>query len=83
LIEQGIDPDDIDYSGADIEITVSNRDTLVKQWEEFMEVCFKDQSSQLPGKSILETCIPSEAKNWLRTCALVAERYMTREWGKL
>ena len=53
LIEQGIDPDDIDYSGTDIERTVSNRDTLVKQWEEFMEVCFKDQSGQLPGKSIV------------------------------
>lgn len=53
LIEQGIDPDDIDYSGTDIERTVSNRDTLVKQWEEFMEVCFKDQSGQLPGKSII------------------------------
>jgi type I restriction enzyme, R subunit len=53
LIEQGIDPDDIDYSGTDIERTVSNRDTLVRQWEEFMEVCFKDQSGQLPGKSII------------------------------
>lgn len=53
LIEQGIDPDDIDYSGTDIERTVSNRDTLVRQWEEFMDVCFKDQSGQLPGKSIV------------------------------
>ena len=38
LIEQGIDPDEIDYSGTDIERTVSNRDTLVKHWEEFMDV---------------------------------------------
>ena len=53
LIEQGIDPDDIDYSGTDIERTVSNRDTLVRQWEEFMDVCIKDQSGQLPGKSIV------------------------------
>src|SRR5256885_1835652 len=53
LIEQGLDPDDIDYAGTDIERTVTNRDTLVKQWEEFMEVCFKDQSGQLPGKSIV------------------------------
>ena len=28
MIEQGIDPDDIDYSGTEIEITVSDRDTL-------------------------------------------------------
>jgi type I restriction enzyme R subunit len=53
LIEQGIDPDAIDYSGTDIENTVSNRDTLRKQWEEVMEVCLKDQSGQLPGKTIV------------------------------
>ncbi len=53
LIEQGIDPDQIDYSGTDIEILVSNRDTLRKQWEEIMDVCLKDQSGQLPGKTIV------------------------------
>src|SRR5438270_8929743 len=49
LVEQAIDPDTIDYSGTDIEKTVSNRDTLRKQWEEVMDVCLKDQSGQLPG----------------------------------
>jgi len=34
LIDQGIDPDTIDYEGTDIEIDVSNKDTLRKQWEE-------------------------------------------------
>jgi len=53
LIEQGLDPDEIDYSGTDIERIVSNRDTLVRQWEEFMDVCIKDQSGQLPGKTIV------------------------------
>ncbi len=53
LIEQGLDPDEIDYAGTDIERTVSNRATLVRQWEEFMEVCVKDQSGQLPGKTIV------------------------------
>jgi type I restriction enzyme R subunit len=53
LIEQGIDPDAIDYAGTEIEIEVSNKDTLRKQWEEIMEVCFKDQSGQLPGKTIV------------------------------
>src|SRR5439155_10210742 len=33
-------------------IDVSNKDTLRKQWEEIMEVCLKDQSGQLPGKTI-------------------------------
>ncbi|MEK7705744.1 MAG: DEAD/DEAH box helicase family protein [Myxococcota bacterium] len=53
LMEQGIDPDIIDYAGTEIEIEVSNRDTLRKQWEEIMEVCIKDQSGQLPGKTIV------------------------------
>jgi type I restriction enzyme R subunit len=53
LIEQGLDPDDIDYSGTDLEKRVSNKDTLRKQWEEIMAVCYKDQSGQLPGKTIV------------------------------
>jgi type I restriction enzyme, R subunit len=53
LIEQGIDPDAIDYSGTEIEILVSNRDTLRRQWEEIMEVCIKDRGGNLPGKTIL------------------------------
>lgn len=53
LIEQGIDPDQLDYSGTELEVIVSNKDTLRKQWEEIMEVCLKDQSGQLPGKTIV------------------------------
>jgi type I restriction enzyme R subunit len=53
LIEQGIDPDDLDYAGTELEVDVSNKDTLRKQWEEVMEVCLNDQSGQLPGKTIV------------------------------
>ncbi len=53
LIEQGIDPDSIDYEGTDLEKNVSNKDTLRKQWEEFWDTCLKDQSGQLPGKTIV------------------------------
>ena len=53
LVEQGIDPDSLDYAGTEIEVEVSNRDTLRKQWEEVMETCLKDQSGQLPGKTIV------------------------------
>lgn len=53
LIEQGIDPDDLDYSGTDLEKKVTNTDTLRKQWEEVMEVALKDRSGQLPGKTIV------------------------------
>jgi type I restriction enzyme, R subunit len=53
LIEQGLDPDAIDYSGTDLEVIVSNRDTLRRQWEEIMNVCIKDRSGSIPGKTII------------------------------
>ena len=53
LNEQGIDPDDLDFEGTDLEKSVSNKDTLRKQWQEIMDVCYKDQSGQLPGKTIV------------------------------
>lgn len=53
LIDQGIDPDQIDYTGSQLEQDVSNKDTIRRQWEEIMEVCYKDQSGQLPGKTIV------------------------------
>ncbi|MBN1812242.1 MAG: DEAD/DEAH box helicase family protein [Anaerolineae bacterium] len=53
LIEQGLDPDEIDYAGTDLERVVTNRDTLRRQWQEIMHVCYKDQGGQLPGKTIV------------------------------
>jgi type I restriction enzyme R subunit len=53
LIAQGLDPDSIDYSGSDLEVLVSNKDTLRRQWEEIMDVCIKDRSGTLPGKTMI------------------------------
>lgn len=53
LIEQGLDPDRLDYAGTELEVLVSNRDTLRKQWEEIMAVCIKDRGGHLPGKTII------------------------------
>ncbi len=53
LIEKGLDPDDINYEGTELEREVSNRDTLRKQWEEIWDTCKKDSSGQLPGKTII------------------------------
>ena len=72
LIEQGLDPDDIDYSGTDLEKRVSNKDTLRKQWEEIMEVCYKDQSGQLPGKTIVFAMTQDHA---LRLAEVFEEMY--------
>jgi type I restriction enzyme R subunit len=53
LIAQGLDPDDLDYTGTDIEVLVSNKDTLRRQWEEIMEHGLRDVGGNLPGKTIV------------------------------
>jgi len=53
LIEQGIDPDELNYEGTELEKTISVTDTLRRQWEEIMDVCYKDKSGQLPAKTII------------------------------
>lgn len=53
LRERGIDPADINYEGTDLEKKVTNKDTLRKQWAEFMEMCYKDAGGQLPAKTIV------------------------------
>ncbi|MEI7989449.1 MAG: DEAD/DEAH box helicase family protein [Chloroflexota bacterium] len=53
LIEQGYDPDEIDFEGTQLEKDVSNKDTLRRQWEEIWNVCLRDESGQLPGKTII------------------------------
>ena len=53
LIEQGIDPDALDYAGTDLEVLVSNKDTIRRQWEEVINVCIKDSSGATPGKTIV------------------------------
>jgi type I restriction enzyme, R subunit len=53
LYEQGIDPDDINFEGTELEKKVSNKDTLRKQWQEIWDQCYKDESGQIPGKTIV------------------------------
>ena len=72
LIEQGYDPDDFDYSGSELETKVSNVDTLRRQWEEVMEVCYRDQSGQLPGKTIVFALTQDHA---LRLAQVFEEMY--------
>lgn len=72
LIEQGLDPDEIDYEGTELERTVSNKDTLRKQWEEIMEVCHKDESGQYPGKTIVFAVSQNHA---LRLASVFEEMY--------
>ncbi|MBU2584538.1 MAG: DEAD/DEAH box helicase family protein, partial [Bacteroidetes bacterium] len=53
LRSNGIDPDELNFEGTDLEKKVTNKDTLRAQWEEFMDTCLKDKSGQYPGKTII------------------------------
>ena len=53
LRSNGIDPDELNFEGTDLERKVTNKDTLRAQWEEFMDNCLKDKSGQYPGKTIV------------------------------
>jgi type I restriction enzyme R subunit len=53
LFEQGLDPDAIDYDGTELEKLVTNRDTIRRQWEEIINVCMKDGTGAIPGKTII------------------------------
>lgn len=49
---QGIDPDDVNFEGTDLEKKVTNSGTNAVIVREFMEECIKDSSGIVPGKSI-------------------------------
>jgi type I restriction enzyme R subunit len=72
LIQQGLDPDEIDYEGTQLERTVTNRDTLRRQWEEIMQDCHKDESGQYPGKTIVFAVSQNHA---LRLASVFEEMY--------
>jgi type I restriction enzyme R subunit len=72
LIQQGHDPDEIDYEGTELERTVSNRDTLRQQWAEIMDRCQTDESGQYPGKTIVFAVTQDHA---LRLASVFEEMY--------
>ncbi len=53
LRERGIDPESINFEGTDLEKSVTNQDTLYKQWNELMGMLHRDASGQLPAKTIV------------------------------
>lgn len=54
LISEGLDPDDIDFEGTDLEKKVTNSGTNIRIIQEFMEECIKDTlSGTIPGKTII------------------------------
>ena len=53
LLEQGIDPDNIDFEGTELEKKVAVKGTSEAIVREFMENALMDQTGTLPAKSIL------------------------------
>ena len=72
LLEQGQDPDEIDFKGSELERTVSNKDTLRRQWEEVMTHVVTDESGQYPGKTIVFAITQKHA---LRLADVFGEMY--------
>jgi type I restriction enzyme R subunit len=52
LIEQGIDPDEINFEGSELEKKVAVKGTSEAIVREFMDSCLRDQSGMLPAKTI-------------------------------
>jgi len=53
LLAEGIDPDNINYEGTELERTVTNKGTNALIVREFMEECIKSPDGVLPGKTII------------------------------
>lgn len=53
LLEQGLDPDSIDFKGTDLERKVTNKDTMRRQWDEILQEAYHDQSGQMIAKTIV------------------------------
>ncbi len=62
LMEKGVEPDDVNFEGTDIEkkvIIVGTNEAIVK---EFMEKCIMDSTGTLPAKSIFFAMTKQHAK---------------------
>jgi type I restriction enzyme R subunit len=62
LLEEGFNLDEIDFEGTDLEKKVTNAGTNESIVKEFMDVCFKDDSGVVPGKSIIFAVSHNHAK---------------------
>jgi type I restriction enzyme R subunit len=62
LLEKGVEPDDVDFEGTDIEkkvVVIGTNEAIVK---EFMENCIMDSTGTLPAKSIFFAITKEHAK---------------------
>ncbi|MBN2483986.1 MAG: DEAD/DEAH box helicase family protein [Candidatus Omnitrophica bacterium] len=66
LVEEGLTLEEIDFEGTDLEKKVTNLGTNESLVREFMDVCLKDDSGVVPGKSIIFALSHEHAKRlWM------------------
>ena len=65
LISQGIDPDELDFEGTELERKVTNHGTNRRIIREFMKDCLKDESGSIPGKTIF-FCVSQKHANTMK-----------------
>ena len=62
LLRDGLDIEEINYEGSELEKKVTNKGTNALIVREFMEECIKDQNGVLPGKTIFFAITKSHAR---------------------
>ena len=75
LIEQGIDPDEIDFEGTELEKKVSIKGTSEAIIREFMENCQTDETGTRPAKSIIFAMSKKHARSLLDAFELLYPEY--------
>ncbi len=76
--EQGLSLEEIDFEGTDLERRVTNTGTDEALVREFMEVCLKDPTGTLPGKSIIFAVSHHHAMNLYRAFERLYPEYKGR-----
>ncbi len=72
LIQEGENPDELNFEGTDLEKRVTNKGTNAVIVREFMEECIKDPNGVLPGKTIFFSISKKHAH---RLCAVFDALY--------
>ena len=76
--EQGLSLEEIDFEGTDLEHRVTNTGTDEALVREFMEVCLKDPTGTLPGKSIIFAVSHRHAMNFYNAFERLYPEYKGR-----
>ncbi|MCE5200732.1 MAG: DEAD/DEAH box helicase family protein [Armatimonadota bacterium] len=75
---QGITLDEIDFEGTDLERRVTNAGTDEALVQEFMDICIKDSTGTLPGKSIIFAISHRHAMNLYKAFERLYPEYRGR-----